>query len=71
MKSSLRKQPRGKFMSTNQKQYPDLGNDASSVWNSCARRLSRHLAGKPVVASPNVGCFLRLDEILKARIDIC
>ena len=37
MKSSLRKQPRGKFMSTNQKQYPDLGNDASTVWNSCAR----------------------------------
>ena len=22
--------------------------------------LGRHLAGKPVVASPNVGCFLRL-----------
>ena len=22
--------------------------------------LRRHLAGKPVVASPNVGCFLRL-----------
>ena len=37
MKSSMRKQPRGKFMSTNQKQYPDLGNDASSVWNSCSR----------------------------------
>ena len=26
--------PRGKFDSTNQKHYPDLGSDASSVWNS-------------------------------------
>ena len=25
--------PRGKFDSTNQKHYPDLGSDASSVWN--------------------------------------
>ena len=25
--------------------------------------LGRHLAGKPVVASPNVGCFLRLSRI--------
>ena len=24
--------------------------------------LRRHLAGKPLVASPNVGCFLRLEE---------
>ena len=31
MKSSLRKQPRGKFISTNQKHYPDLGSDASSA----------------------------------------
>ena len=28
--------PRGKFASTNQKHYPDLGSDASSVWNFCA-----------------------------------
>ena len=27
----------GKFASTNQKHYPDLGSDASSVWNFCAR----------------------------------
>ena len=54
--------PRGKFDSTNQKHYSDLGSDASSVWNFCARFLRRHLAGKPVVASPNVGCFLRLAE---------
>ena len=26
--------------------------------------LRRHLAGKPVVASPNVGCFLRLRIIV-------
>ena len=29
--------PRGKFDSTNQKHYPGLGSDASSVWNFCAR----------------------------------
>ena len=28
---------RGKFDSTNQKHYPDLGSDASSVWNFCTR----------------------------------
>ena len=28
--------PRGKFDSTNQKLYPDLGSDASSVWKFCA-----------------------------------
>ena len=27
--------PRGKFAPTNQKHYPDLGSDASSVWNFC------------------------------------
>ena len=29
--------PREKFPSTNQKHYPDLGNETSSVWNFCAR----------------------------------
>ena len=29
--------PCGKFASTNQKHYPDLGKDASSVWNFCTR----------------------------------
>ena len=28
--------------------------------------LRRHLAGKPVVASPNIGCFLRLVSVWKA-----
>ena len=46
--------------STTQKHYPDLGSDTSSVWNFCARFPDVHLAGKPVVVSPNVGCFLRL-----------
>ena len=32
-----------------------LGSKASSIWNFCAR-----FAGKPVIASRNVGCFLRL-----------
>ena len=26
----------GKFASANQKHYPDLGSDISSVWNFCA-----------------------------------
>ena len=28
--------------------------------------LRRHLAGKPMEASPNVGCFLRLVSVWKA-----
>ena len=40
--------------------YPDLGSDASSVWSFCARFSEVHLERKPVVASPNVGRFLRL-----------
>ena len=116
--------PRGKFDSTNQGHYPDLGSDTSSAVPDPdleirrGRRSSRpldkggsglpkkffgpfgpqfglkirggggrspwaplldpllisieflrsflrcHLAGKPVVASPNVGCFLRLNLTL-------
>ena len=42
---------------------PDLGIDASSLWYQFLRSfLRRHLAGKPVVASPNVDFFLRLLE---------
>ena len=43
--------------------YPDLGSDASSIWNFCAR-FSDVIwrPGKPEVASPNVGCFIRLIE---------
>ena len=40
---------------TNQKHYPDLRSDVSLVWDFCA-------LGKPVVALPNVGCFLKLDN---------
>ena len=40
---------------TNQKHYPDLGSDASPAWNFYAR-----FSDVPVVASPNVGCFLTL-----------
>ena len=29
--------PRGKSDSINQKHYPDLGGDASSIWNFCSR----------------------------------
>ena len=53
--------PRGKFDSTNQKSYPDLGNDVSSVWNFCARFSD---GGEPVIASLNVGRFPRLTTML-------
>ena len=33
--------PRGNFASTNQKHYPALGSDTSSVWNFCACPASR------------------------------
>ena len=42
--------PWGKFASTNQKHYPYLSSDTSSVWNFCARF---QFVGKPVVASQN------------------
>ena len=53
----LSKFPRGR---TNQNHYPELGSDTSSVWNFCARMSDVISWGKPVVASRNVGCFLRL-----------
>ena len=41
--------------------YPDLGSDASSVLNFCARSSDVISRGNvSVVASRNVGCFLRL-----------
>ena len=49
-----------KLASTNQKGNPDLGGDASSVWNLRSFLTCHELAGKQVVAPPNVGCFLRL-----------
>ena len=50
--------------STNQKHYPDLGSNASSVWNFCARSSDFISRKKTVVASrcDDVGCFLRLSE---------
>ena len=48
------------LVTTSQKHYPDLGSDASSVWNFCACFSDVIWREKPVVASPNVGCFLRL-----------
>ena len=55
--------PRGKFDSTNQKHYPDLGSDTSSVWNFCARFVDVIWQGKPVVTSPNVGSFVSLVSV--------
>ena len=40
--------------------YPDLGSDALSVWNFCARFSGIISQGKPLVASQNFVCFLRL-----------
>ena len=54
---------------TNQKRYPDPGSDASSVWNFCAlfsdvnpnpKPFPGGGGGKPVIAAPNVGCFVRV-----------
>ena len=45
------------FTSANYKHYPDLGSDTLSVWNFLRSFLRRHFAGKPVVASRNVGWF--------------
>ena len=43
---------------TNEKHYQDLGTDASLV--GLRSYLRRHFAGKLLLASRNVGCFLRL-----------
>ena len=41
---------------------PNLGGDASTVWNFCSLPISRQFAGKPAeVASSNVDSFLRLN----------
>ena len=45
------------FTSANQKHYPDLGSDMSSVWNFLRSFLRLHFTGKPVVALQNVGWF--------------
>ena len=45
---------------TIQKRFPDPGSDSSSVWNFCALFSDVIWGGKPVMASPNVGCFLRV-----------
>ena len=53
--------PSEKFDSTNQKHYADLGIDASLISVEFLRSFLRlHLERKEVVASPNVGWFLRL-----------
>ena len=55
----LRNQRRNSTLMT--RHYPDLG--SASDWSCHVGNLfqpTSHLAGKPVVASPNVGSFLRL-----------
>ena len=47
--------------STNEKHYPDLGSDGSSNGHFMLIP-QHHFAGKPVVASQNVGCFVRLEK---------
>ena len=48
------------FASTHQKLYPDLGSNAPSMLNLCARfSVVIIFARTPLVASRNVGCFLR------------
>ena len=43
--------PCGKFASTKQKHYPDLGSDVSSVWNFCARFSDFISRGRPEMLS--------------------
>ena len=50
---------------TNQKHYPDQGSDASSVCNFCA--CFSDVIFLAVVASPNVGCFLKLIQFVVAQ----
>ena len=67
---------------TDECQYLDLGSASdcscrvgnllqpigSGCWRViCMEFLRRHLAGKPVVAQRNVGCFLRLDSVRKTK----
>ena len=73
--------PGGKFDSANERHYPDLVSDTSSVWNFCARFSNviwrgnqwwchqMSFTGKPVVATWNVGCFLRLMSRQRARMN--
>ena len=50
---------RGKISSTNQKHFPDLGSDASSVWKFCTRFSDVISQGNQWWRRKNVGCFLR------------
>ena len=50
--------------------YPDLGSDASSVWEFLRSFVRLHLVGKPVVVELNVGCFLRLMGNLHEKVSI-
>ena len=50
---------RGKFVSSNQKRYPYLGTDASSVWNICAR-FSDVISQRKQRWRHQMSCLLRL-----------
>ena len=50
------------------KHYP-VGSDTSSVLNLCSF-CRCHIAGKAVVVSQNVGCFLRLQQIPKIKLHV-
>ena len=52
---------RGKLASTNQKNYPDLGSECrqSGIFAVVRLFIRRNFAGKQVLASQNVSCFLK------------
>ena len=56
-----------KIFSSNQKHYPVLDSDTSSVQEFLRSFLRRHFAGIPAMALPNVGSFLRLNFIKKRQ----
>ena len=49
------------FASTDQKPYPDLGGNKSSVWNFCDRFSDVISRGNQVKASRNVGCVITIE----------
>ena len=52
--------PHGKFASANQRHYPVLGSDMSSVWNFCIRFSDVILQGNQWRHREIAGCLLRL-----------
>ena len=53
---------RAQKRNTDEMSSPNLGGDASSVWNFCTSYTRHQFAGKPVVVSQTVCCFLTISN---------